>query len=71
MTAEQHEAEIMLSFFTNAREGEAVTDGAGVIWHHSAGFWYSGTGRRLRQVASADLARALCPDLAEHMVATS
>lgn len=67
--AREREARAMLTFFTEAAEGEAVMDGAGNIWQHSAGFWYSGTRRRLRQVSSADLARALCPDLAELMVA--
>ena len=71
MTAEQHEARIMLAYFTDAANGEAVMDGAGVIWHKSGEYWYSGTRRRLRQVASADLARALCPDLAEHMAVPS
>ena len=67
MTAQQHEAHIMLTYFTEAAEGEAVMDGAGTIWHHSEGYWYAGRGLRVRKVASADLARALCPDLAEHM----
>lgn len=68
-TADQREAQVMLAFFTEAEEGAAVMDGAGVIWHHSDGYWYAGKVRRaaLRKIASVDLARALCPDLAEHM----
>lgn len=67
-TARVREARDVLAFFTGARDGAAVMDGAGVIWHHSAGYWYSGTRRRLRQMASTDLARALNPDLAHLMV---
>ena len=72
-SAVEYEAAVMLAFFTEAEEGAAVMDGAGVIWHHSEGYWYAGKVRpsALRKVASVDLARALCPDLAEHMQVTS
>lgn len=72
-SAVEHEAAVMLAFFTEAAEGAAVMDGDGVIWQHSGGFWYAGAVRRsaLRKVASIDMARALCPDLAEHMAVTA
>lgn len=71
LTAAQLEAREMLAYFTSAPDGEAVMDGAGAIWHHSGGYWYAGRGLRGRRIASLDLARALCPDLAEHMVVTA
>ena len=61
------EARQLLEFFTNAKDGEAVMDGAGNIWHHSGGSWYTGSRRKLRQASSLDLARGLCPDLADEM----
>lgn len=69
-SAEQREAQEMLTFFTKASEGEAVMDGSGVIWHHSEGFWYAGNARH-RKVAAIDLARALCPDIAELMAVSA
>lgn len=65
--ARAHEAREVLAFFASAKNGAAVMDGAGNIWHRSGGFWYSGTRRRLRQATSEDLAKALCPDLADLM----
>lgn len=61
------EASQLLEFFTTAKDGEAVMDGAGNIWHHFRGFWYTGTPYKPRQASSLDLARALCPDLADEM----
>lgn len=66
--ARAREARDMLAYFTQAKDGEAVMDGDGVIWHRSGAYWYSGTRRRMRQVTSIDLARGLCPDLADLMV---
>lgn len=66
VTAEQHEARALLAFFTDAADGEGVMDGAGIIWRKFDGSWVSAE-RRSRRVPSEVLARALCPDLAEHM----
>lgn len=65
-SAVQREARVMLAFFTDAPDGEGVMDGAGVIWRKFDGSWVSAE-RRSRRVPSEVLARALCPDLAEHM----
>ena len=66
VTAEQHEARVMLAFFTDAPEGEGVMDGVGVVWRKFGNSWVSAE-RRPRRVPSGVLARALCPELAEHM----
>lgn len=66
LTAEQHEAGILLAFFTDAPDGEGVMDGRGVVWRKFGHSWVSAE-RRPRRVPSEVLARALCPDLAEHM----
>lgn len=65
----RREAVVVLEFFTSAVDGDRVMDGAGAVWTHVDGFWYSGSPRRIRKVSSVDLARALNPDLAVHMTA--
>jgi hypothetical protein len=47
--------------FSHPKDGEAVMDGAGVIFQAHEGMWTDG--RRI--VSPLRLARALCPDLAE------
>lgn len=68
--AQVHEASIMLAFFTDSADGATVMDGAGIVWRKFADEWVSAE-RRSRRVPAEVLARALCPDLAEHMVVTS
>ena len=71
MSATQiHEASVMLAFFTETTDGTAVMDGAGVVWRKFGEAWVSAE-RRSRRVPAEVLARALCPDLAEHMVVTT
>lgn len=64
-----HEAQMVLDHFTKAADGDAVMDGAGVIWRFQGGWWISVQGRRRRQVAPVTLAKALNPDLAEQIEA--
>lgn len=66
LTAEQHEARVMLAFFQDAPDGDGVMDGAGVVWRKFGDAWVSAE-RRSRRVPSAVLARTLCPDLAQWM----
>lgn len=68
--AQAHEANVMLAFFNESADGTAVMDGAGIIWRKFGEEWVSAE-RRSRRVPAEVLARALCPDLAEHMVVMS
>lgn len=70
MSTEEQEAGVMLAFFTDSPDGTAAMDGAGIIWRKFGDAWVSAE-RRSRRVPSEVLARALCPDLAEHMVVTA
>lgn len=67
------EAKLMLEFFTEAADGQAVMDGEGKIWHKHGCMWSwaSANGRRRMAVPSSMFARALCPDLAEYMPVAS
>lgn len=47
--------------FSHPEDGEAVMDGAGVIFRAHEGMWTDGR----RVVSPLCLARSLCPDLAE------
>lgn len=64
------EASVMLAFFTESADSTAVMDGAGIVWRKFGDEWVSAE-RRSRRVPAEVLARALCPDLAEHMVVAS
>ncbi len=66
---ERAEARAVIEYFTNAEDGEAVMDGGGVIWQRSGDAWYSKRGSLIRRATPTVLARALCPDLAEHFEA--
>lgn len=64
-----HEAQVVLDHFTKAKDGDKVMDGAGVIWTFQGGWWIGMVGRRRLQVAPVVLAKALNPDLVEHIEA--
>lgn len=64
-----HEAQMVLDHFTQAKDGDKVMDGSGIIWTFQGGWWISLQGNRRRLVAPVVLAKALNPDLVEQIEA--
>lgn len=65
MSAAEHEARVVLAHFTDAKDGDGVMDGDGVIFTFQGGWWVGMVGRRRMQATPVALAKALNPDLAE------
>lgn len=59
------EAAAVKKHFTQAKNGEKVLDGHGVVWTFQRGWWIGYKGRRRIQASPMALAKALNPDVAD------